>query len=58
LQPAYADLGSGMGSLPQAEAASEQVLSLPLYPELPPQTIAEVARAVKKAIAPRQQTSA
>jgi dTDP-4-amino-4,6-dideoxygalactose transaminase len=56
LQPAYADLGYGKGSLPQAEAAAVQVLSLPIYPELPPQAIAEVAHAVKKAIAPKQQT--
>jgi dTDP-4-amino-4,6-dideoxygalactose transaminase len=34
LQPAYADLGSGVGSLPEAEAAAQQVLSLPMFPEL------------------------
>src|SRR5208282_3598991 len=33
LQPAYADLGYGRGTFPRSEAAAEQVLSLPLYPE-------------------------
>ena len=34
LQPAYANLGYGRHSLPQSEKAAEQVLSLPLYPEM------------------------
>ena len=34
LQPAYADLGYGPGSLPQSESAAREVLSLPMYPEL------------------------
>lgn len=34
LQPAYRALGLGPGSFPVAEAASQQVLSLPLFPEL------------------------
>ena len=34
LQPAYRALGLGPGSFPVAEAASRQVLSLPLFPEL------------------------
>jgi dTDP-4-amino-4,6-dideoxygalactose transaminase len=33
-QPCFAKLGYGPGSLPHAEAASEQVISLPVYPEL------------------------
>jgi dTDP-4-amino-4,6-dideoxygalactose transaminase len=57
LQPAYADLGYGHGAFPHAEAAAEQVLSLPLYPELSSQAVAEVARAVKKAVANRTQTA-
>ena len=31
LQPAYAEFGSGPGSLPAAERAAREVLSLPLY---------------------------
>jgi dTDP-4-amino-4,6-dideoxygalactose transaminase len=57
LQPAYADLGYGRGAFPHAETAAEQVLSLPLYPELSSQAVAEVAGAVKKAIANRTQTA-
>lgn len=34
LQPAYSNLGYSVGSLPNTEAASREVLSLPLYPEL------------------------
>lgn len=34
LQPAYANLGYAVGSFPNTEAASREVLSLPLYPEL------------------------
>ena len=57
LQPAYADLGYGRGAFPHSEAAAAQVLSLPLYPELPSQAIAEVAAAVKKAVANRTPTA-
>ena len=57
LQPAYADLGYGRGDFPHAEAASRQVLSLPLYPELSSQAVAEVAAAVKKAVANRTPTA-
>lgn len=49
LQPAYANLGFSKGSLPNAEMAAQQVLSLPIYPELSSQAVAEVAQAVKKA---------
>ena len=34
LQPCFAHLGYRKGSLPHSEAASEQVISLPVYPEL------------------------
>jgi dTDP-4-amino-4,6-dideoxygalactose transaminase len=57
LQPAYADLGYGRGAFPHAEAAAEQVLSLPVYPELSSQAVAEVAGALKKAVANRTQTA-
>jgi dTDP-4-amino-4,6-dideoxygalactose transaminase len=57
LQPAYADLGYERGAFPQSEAASEQVLSLPLYPELSSEAVAEVAGAVKRAVANRTPTA-
>lgn len=56
LQPAYADLGYGQGAFPHAEEAARQVLSLPLYPELSSQAVAEVAGAVKRAVTARTQT--
>ncbi|MBN1995182.1 MAG: DegT/DnrJ/EryC1/StrS family aminotransferase [Anaerolineae bacterium] len=34
LQPAYAGLGFRPGSLPETERAAQEVLSLPLYPEM------------------------
>ena len=58
LQSAYADLGYGKGSLPQAEAAAEQVLSLPIYPELSEDAILRVAGAVKKVMTRRVQSLA
>jgi dTDP-4-amino-4,6-dideoxygalactose transaminase len=49
LQPAYRGLGLGMGSFPVAEAASQQVLSLPLFPEMTDQQqerVVEVLRSL------------
>jgi dTDP-4-amino-4,6-dideoxygalactose transaminase len=57
LQPAYADLGYQVGAFPCAEAAAEQVLSLPLYPELSSQAVEEVVGAVKRAVANRTQNT-
>lgn len=45
LQPAYADLGLGRGSLPNSEQAADEVLSLPLYPELTEDQVGRVANA-------------
>ena len=46
LQPAYANLGYARHSLPHSEKAAEEVLSLPLYPEMTEDQIEAVARAV------------
>lgn len=56
LQPAYSDLGYGPGDFPHSEAASRQVLSLPLYPELPAESVAEVAGVVRKVVSSRTQS--
>lgn len=48
LQPAYAELGMGEGSLPVCEAASKKVLSLPMYPELTEEQVQLVAQAIKE----------
>jgi dTDP-4-amino-4,6-dideoxygalactose transaminase len=49
LQAAYKDLGMTVGSLPVAEQAAREVLSLPMYPELTEDQNAAVAGAVKDA---------
>ena len=43
LQPALARFGGKPGDLPVTERLCEEVLSLPLYPELPLDTVAEIA---------------
>lgn len=48
LQPAYADLGYKRGDFPEAEAAADSVLSLPLYPELSERDVAYIADAVRQ----------
>lgn len=45
LQPGYANLGLGRGSLPRSEKAADEVLSLPLYPELTEDQVRRVAKA-------------
>jgi dTDP-4-amino-4,6-dideoxygalactose transaminase len=47
LQPPYAEFGHGPGSLPVTELVAEEVLSLPLYPELPEADVAYVADQVR-----------
>ncbi|MEH2153420.1 DegT/DnrJ/EryC1/StrS family aminotransferase [Nostoc sp.] len=46
LQPAYADLGYKSGDFPHSEAASREVLSLPMYAELGTESQTQVAKAV------------
>jgi dTDP-4-amino-4,6-dideoxygalactose transaminase len=46
LQPAYASLTQGLGSFPVAERAAEQLVSLPMYPELTLEQLELVATAV------------
>ena len=49
LQPAYADLGYRAGRFPVSERAANEVLSLPMYPELSDAQIATVAESVVSA---------
>jgi len=44
LQPAYADLGYARLTLPESEKAANQVLSLPVYPEMTDDQIERVSR--------------
>ena len=50
LQPVFANLGYQPGSMPRAERAALEVLSLPMYPELTPQQIERVATALAEAL--------
>ncbi len=50
LQPMFAHLGYQPGSMPRAERAALEVLSLPIYPELTPGQIERVAGAVATAV--------
>ena len=43
---AYADLGLGAGSLPVAERLSEQICTLPLFPTMSDDEVAQVVAAV------------
>ena len=47
LQPAFATLGARPGDLPVSEQLSGEVLSLPLYPELPLETVGRIAAEVR-----------
>lgn len=47
LQPAYADLGYGLGDFPVAEEIAGQILSLPMYPGIPVVAVAQVVEAIE-----------
>jgi dTDP-4-amino-4,6-dideoxygalactose transaminase len=51
LQPVHADLGYRSGQFPHSEAAAGEVLSLPLFPELPLSDVERVAEALVGAAA-------
>lgn len=48
LQPLYLSLGYKRGDFPHAERASQEVLSLPMYPELRKDQIARVVEAISE----------
>ncbi len=52
LQPGYADLGSGRGSFPVTEQLADEILSLPMFPELTASEVAETASLITQ-FAPR-----
>ena len=52
LQPAYADLGYQAGDFPHAERAADEVLSLPMFPELSAGQIDHVVAALRRAVGP------
>jgi dTDP-4-amino-4,6-dideoxygalactose transaminase len=48
LQPAYSALGLPQGTFPNAERASERVLSLPIYPSLTAEQVSYVGNSVRE----------
>jgi dTDP-4-amino-4,6-dideoxygalactose transaminase len=50
LQPVYRDLGYRPGELPATEALSQEILSLPMFPELTEAQIASVVEALKAVV--------
>ena len=47
LQPAYRNLGYDAGAFPVAEAAARRVLSLPMFPELPLDSVSLVCETIR-----------
>ncbi|MCL4760862.1 MAG: DegT/DnrJ/EryC1/StrS family aminotransferase [Burkholderiales bacterium] len=58
LLPAFADLGYRAGQFPHAEKAANEVLSLPMFPELTPAQCEEVAGAIRALASPARVASA
>ena len=58
LQPAMSAAGGEEGDLPVSEEVSTEVLSLPLYPELSPESIERVAAEVRAFVEARVTASA
>lgn len=54
LQPAFSYLGYGRGAFPQAEGASQQVLALPVFPEMNEQQQRAVVDAIAEFYASRK----
>ena len=50
LQKAYANLGYRAGDYPVTERLANEFLSLPIYPELRPDQVAEVVAQLQKAV--------
>jgi dTDP-4-amino-4,6-dideoxygalactose transaminase len=50
LQPVFADLGCRPGAFPHAEAAADEVLCLPMFPELSADAPERVAACIRKAL--------
>jgi dTDP-4-amino-4,6-dideoxygalactose transaminase len=46
LQPIYASLGTAIGSFPESERAAEEVISLPMFPELKMEQIQRAASTI------------
>lgn len=50
LQPVYADMGSGPGSFPAAEAAAQALLCLPMFPGITTEQIDRVVAVIRESL--------
>jgi len=50
LQPAYKHLGSNYGDLPRCEKIAEEIISLPIFPEITDEQIDFVVQTIKEYI--------
>lgn len=48
LQPAYLDLGYARGDFPVTERYAQEILSLPMYPEMQTESVDKVAKTIKE----------
>ncbi len=53
LQPAYAELGYQRGDFPVTEAYAEEIVSLPIFPELDDEKVTYIANAIREFMAQR-----
>lgn len=56
--PAFADLGHDRGAFPHAEQAADEVLSLPMFPELSEDQFVRVCEALRGLATTRTETGA
>jgi dTDP-4-amino-4,6-dideoxygalactose transaminase len=54
LQPVYQHIGYHMGDLPVTERVAEELLTLPMYPELTDEQVAEVTGALGDCVPARR----
>jgi dTDP-4-amino-4,6-dideoxygalactose transaminase len=50
LQPVYKYLGYQQGDLPESEGAQQEVLSLPMFPELQPDQVTRIVEIIKRVL--------
>ena len=48
LEPVFASLGYRAGAFPHAERVTEEIVSLPMYPELTPELVEDVVREIRQ----------
>lgn len=55
LQPVYKERNEGVGTYPEAERVCEELLTLPMYPELTPSALERIAQALHDAVPSRRE---